>query len=280
MERHFASERHFEGVIGRDWRDSTPWWPPDPEPPAGAPNVLVIVLDDVGFAQLGCYGSDIATPTLDGLAARGVRLSNFHTTALCSPTRSCLLTGRNHHRNGLGRVADLATGYPGYWGRVPRENGFLSEILRAQRLRDVRRRQVAPHARRRDAHGCVARVLAARARLRPLVRVPRRGDAPVRPVAVPRQPFGVAPGAPRGRLPLERRPGRPRDRLPRRPPRGRRRPSLLLLLRDRRVPLTPSRAAGLDRALQGTLRHGLGRVGATRSSRGKSRAACCPPPRN
>ncbi len=124
-------ERHFEGVIGRDWRDSTPWWPPDPQPPAGAPNVLLIVLDDVGFGQLGCYGSDIDTPTLDALAARGVRLSNFHTTALCSPTRSCLLTGRNHHRNGLGRVADLATGFPGYWGRVPRENGFLSEILRA-----------------------------------------------------------------------------------------------------------------------------------------------------
>ena len=131
MERHLSSERHFEGVIGRDWRESTPWWPPEPQPPAGAPNVLLIVLDDVGFGQLGCYGSDIDTPTLDALAARGVRLSNFHTTALCSPTRSCLLTGRNHHRNGLGRVADLAVGYPGYWGRVPRENGFLSEILRA-----------------------------------------------------------------------------------------------------------------------------------------------------
>jgi arylsulfatase len=123
--------RHFEGVIGDDWRTSTPWWPPDPEPAAGAPNVLLLVLDDVGFAQLGCYGSDISTPALDGLAADGLRLTNFHTTALCSPTRSCLLTGRNHHRNGMGRVADLATGYPGYWGRIPRENGFLSEILRA-----------------------------------------------------------------------------------------------------------------------------------------------------
>jgi arylsulfatase A-like enzyme len=122
----------FEGVIGDDWRTSTPWWPPDPEPPAGAPNVLLIVLDDVGFGQLGCYGSDIATPTIDALARDGVRLANFHTTALCSPTRACLLTGRNHHRNGMGRVADLATGFPGYWGRIPRENGFLSEILRAQ----------------------------------------------------------------------------------------------------------------------------------------------------
>ena len=121
----------FRGKIGRDWRDSEPWWPPEPTPPEGAPNVVLVVLDDVGFAQLGCYGSDIATPAIDRVAAEGVRLANFHTTALCSPTRACLLTGRNHHRSGMGRVADLATGFPGYWGRPPRQNGFLSEILRS-----------------------------------------------------------------------------------------------------------------------------------------------------
>jgi arylsulfatase A-like enzyme len=118
------------GTVGRDWRTSVPWWPPVPEPPAGAPNVLLVVLDDVGFAQLGCFGSDIETPVLDGLAEQGVRLCNFRTTALCSPTRVCLLTGRNHHRSGMGRVAELAIGFPGYWGRPPRENGYLSEILR------------------------------------------------------------------------------------------------------------------------------------------------------
>jgi arylsulfatase len=91
--------------------------------------VVLVVLDDVGFAQLGCYGSDISTPAIDRLAEEGLRLTNFHTTALCSPTRACLLTGRNHHRNGLGRVADLAVGYPGYNGEIPKENGFLSEIL-------------------------------------------------------------------------------------------------------------------------------------------------------
>ncbi len=120
------------GRIGRDWRDSVPWWPEEPTPPEGAPNVVLIVLDDVGFAQLGCYGSDIDTPHMDRLAAGGVRLANFRTTALCSPTRACLLTGRNHHRNGMGRVADLAVGFPGYWGKPPMENGFLSEILRAR----------------------------------------------------------------------------------------------------------------------------------------------------
>jgi len=120
----------FEGRIGRDWRESEPWWPPEPTAPSGAPNVVLIVLDDVGFAQLGCYGSAIDTPVIDGLAEGGVRLANFHTTALCSPTRSCLLTGRNHHRNAMGRVADLAVGFPGYWGKPPKENGFLSEVLR------------------------------------------------------------------------------------------------------------------------------------------------------
>jgi arylsulfatase A-like enzyme len=121
----------FGGVIGRDWRDSEAWWPPPARPPDGAPNVLLIVLDDVGFGQLGCYGSDISTPVIDGLAHSGLRLTNFHTTALCSPTRSCLLTGRNHHTNGMGRVADLAMGYPGYCGEIPEENGFLSEVLAA-----------------------------------------------------------------------------------------------------------------------------------------------------
>jgi len=121
----------FGGVIGPSWRESRAWWPPEPTAPDGAPNVLVVVLDDVGYAQLGCYGSDISTPNIDALAAGGIRLSNFHTTSLCSPTRACLLTGRNHHTNAMGRVADLAMGFPGYWGRVPRANGFMSEILAA-----------------------------------------------------------------------------------------------------------------------------------------------------
>ncbi len=121
----------FRGRIGKDWRESEPWWPPVATPPDGAPNVVLVVLDDVGFGQLGCYGSNIDTPVIDRLAATGVRLANFHTTALCSPTRACLLTGRNHHRNAMGRVADLAVGFPGYWGSPPRENGFLSEVLRS-----------------------------------------------------------------------------------------------------------------------------------------------------
>jgi arylsulfatase len=119
----------FEGVVGRTIESSTPWWPPLPSSPAGAPNVVIVLLDDVGYAQFGCYGSDIATPSFDRLAGAGLRYSNFHTTALCSPTRAALLTGRNHHSSGMGRIVELATGFPGYDATVPRENGMLSEIL-------------------------------------------------------------------------------------------------------------------------------------------------------
>jgi arylsulfatase A-like enzyme len=131
LEEGSTVAQDFGGRIGSDWRDSVPWWPADPVAPPGSQNVLLVVLDDVGYAQLGCYGSDLETPVIDALAAGGVRLANFHTTSLCSPTRACLLTGRNHHRSGMGRIADLAIGYPGYWGRPPRENGYLPEILRA-----------------------------------------------------------------------------------------------------------------------------------------------------
>jgi arylsulfatase A-like enzyme len=119
----------FRGRIGRYHGESEAWWPPEPAPPPGAPNVLIVVLDDVGFAQLGCFGSDIATPSLDGLAARGLRYANFHTTALCSPTRACVLTGRNHHVCGMGRVVELATGFPGYDARIPRSCGLLPAML-------------------------------------------------------------------------------------------------------------------------------------------------------
>ena len=119
----------FGGVISRYRRDAKPWWPEPRRAPAGAPNVAVFLLDDVGFAQLGCFGSDIDTPNLDRLAAGGLRYTNFHTTALCSPTRASLLTGRNHHYVGVGRVTDLATGFPGYHSRIEKEHGFLPEML-------------------------------------------------------------------------------------------------------------------------------------------------------
>jgi arylsulfatase len=89
----------------------------------------MIVLDDTGYGQLGCYGSPIETPNLNALAAGGLLYRNMHTTALCSPSRSCIVTGRNHHANGMASITELATGYPGYNGQIPFENGMLSEML-------------------------------------------------------------------------------------------------------------------------------------------------------
>jgi arylsulfatase len=119
----------FPGVIGRTVDKSSPAWPEPLRAKAGAPNVVFIVFDDVGFGQLGSYGSPIKTPNLDALAANGLRYNNLHTTALCSPTRSCIITGRNHHSNAMSCITEGSTGYPGGNGNIPFENGFLSEIL-------------------------------------------------------------------------------------------------------------------------------------------------------
>jgi arylsulfatase A-like enzyme len=119
----------FNGVIGRTFDTSEQAWPEPKRAKEGAPNVLFIVLDDVGFGQLGCYGSPIKTPNMDALAENGLRYNNMHTTALCSPTRTCILTGRNHHSNAMACITEGSTGFPGYNANIPFENGFLSEIL-------------------------------------------------------------------------------------------------------------------------------------------------------
>ncbi len=119
----------WPGTIGRTHQQSVPWIEPLPRPQVGAPNVVLIVLDDVGFAHLGCYGSSIATPQIDRLAKGGRRYTNFHTTAMCSPTRASLLTGRNHHAAGMGIIADMCTGYPGYLGQVSDRAAMLPEML-------------------------------------------------------------------------------------------------------------------------------------------------------
>lgn len=105
-------------------------YPDDPRPADGAPDVVVIVLDDLGFAHLGAYGSDIATPAIDGLAAAGLRYNRFHVTALCSPTRAALLTGRNHHAVGMGFLVDIPIAFPGYDARVPKSAAPLPRVLR------------------------------------------------------------------------------------------------------------------------------------------------------
>ena len=120
----------FPGRIGLTTADSSPAWPDPIRAPEGAPNILFFILDDVGYGQLSTFGGLIETPNIDRVAAMGLRYANMHTTALCSPTRSCVLTGRNHHSNGVASIMETATGYPGYDARMPFENGMLSEILR------------------------------------------------------------------------------------------------------------------------------------------------------
>ncbi len=119
----------FPGRMGRTVGESEPAWPEPTRSHPGAPNVLYIVLDDTGYGQFGCYGSPINTPNLDRLAAGGLLYTNMHTTALCSPSRSCMLTGRNHHSNGMACITEGSTGFPGSNGAIPFENGFLSEML-------------------------------------------------------------------------------------------------------------------------------------------------------
>ena len=121
----------FQGKIELDVRDSEPDWTPylPPTAPEGAPNVLLLAWDDLGYATMDIYGGPVECPNMRRIAERGVTFSNFHTTALCSPTRASLLTGRNATSNGMATIAEFASGFPGISTRIPFENGFLSEVL-------------------------------------------------------------------------------------------------------------------------------------------------------
>ena len=120
----------FGGVIKERASESTPWWPPRVVPPKGAPNVLLIMTDDCGFGAPSTFGGVIPTPALDRVAAQGLRYTDFHSTALCSPTRAAIITGRNHHSVGNGVVGEIATGYPGYDSIIPIDKGTIGTVLR------------------------------------------------------------------------------------------------------------------------------------------------------
>src|SRR5213593_295120 len=109
-----APELPFGGVIKESAKDSKTWWPPRVVPPKGAPNVLLILTDDQGYGVSSTFGGVIPTPSVDRIAKAGLRYTQFHSTALCSPTRAALITGRNHHSVGFGVISEQATGYPGY----------------------------------------------------------------------------------------------------------------------------------------------------------------------
>ncbi|MBL8895436.1 MAG: arylsulfatase [Rhizobiales bacterium] len=120
----------FAGRIGLSAKDSTPYWPPQIVPPKGAPNILLIMTDDAGYGVAGTFGGVIPTPALDRIANSGLRYTQFHSTALCSPTRAALITGRNHHSTGFGVVSEQATGFPGYDSIMGIEHATIGEILK------------------------------------------------------------------------------------------------------------------------------------------------------
>jgi arylsulfatase A-like enzyme len=121
----------YKGQVGRTYQDSDPpTFPQVVRPPKGAPNVLLILLDDVGFGQFSVFGGGVPSPNMERLAANGLRYTRFHTTALCSPTRAALITGRDHHMAATGVITELATGYDGYTGIIPKSAGTVAEILK------------------------------------------------------------------------------------------------------------------------------------------------------
>lgn len=125
-------QSRFQGTIGRTLADSQAWFDEPPHPRADAPNVVVVLLDDTGFAQLGCYGSDIDTRHIDALAANGLQFTNFHVTPLCSPTRAALLTGRSQHAAGMRTVSNFRTGFPHQMGHIANEAATVAEVLQEQ----------------------------------------------------------------------------------------------------------------------------------------------------
>jgi arylsulfatase A-like enzyme len=120
----------FGGVIKDTATDSKPWWPPTVVPPNGAPNILLIMTDDQGYGVCSTFGGVIPTPAMDRIAKAGLRYTQFHSTALCSPTRAALITGRNHHSSGFGVISEQATGYPGYDSIITKDKATIGEVLK------------------------------------------------------------------------------------------------------------------------------------------------------
>ena len=249
----------FQGKIALDVRDSTPDWAPylAPKAPKGSPNVLMIAWDDVGYGAMDVFGGPIQTPTMQRIADRGVRFGNFHTTALCSPTRASLLTGRNATTNGMATIAEFASGFPGISTRIPFESGFISEVLAAQGYNTycIGKWHLTPGrgVQRRRVQG----PLAAGSRLRAVLRLARWGDQLLLPGPRPRQPPDRAAGAAGGRLPPGRRPLEPGDPVHPGCEDDRSGQAVLHVLRAAGGPCPAPGAAGVGRPLQGRLRRRL-----------------------
>ena len=249
----------FKGKINVDIRDSVPDWSPfePPKAPEGAPNVVYAVLDDVGFSAMACYGGPVETPNIDRIAGEGVRYTQWHTTALCSPTRSCLLTGPQPHAQQHGLHHRGGERLPERQRRDPaRERPDPADPRRAG-LEHVHGRQVAPVPGGRDEPRVIAAELADGPGLRALLRVPRSRDQPVVSRAGLRQPPRRPAEHAGGGLPPHGGHHRQGAGVHQGRQGARAREAVLPLLLPGSVPRPAPRPEGVDRPLQGPLRHGL-----------------------
>ena len=223
----------FGGVIKENAAQSKAWWAPRVVPPKGAPNVLLIMTDDVGFGAPSTFGGVIPTPALDRIAKAGLRYTCIHSTALCSPTRAALITGRNHHSAGFGVVSEQSTGFPGYNSIIPKDKATIGTDPEGQRLRHVVVRQGPQHADLHRQPGRAVRPVADRHGLRVLLRLRRRRHQPVAAEPVP-QHDGHLSLRRQARLEPDHRDGRRRHRLDESAQPDRSEQAVLLLLRPRR----------------------------------------------
>ena len=283
MERY----EEFGGRIGRTQAESEPWWPPTPDPGPDAPNVVVILLDDLGLLPLRLLRLDIDTPNIDRLAAGGLRYTNFHVTPLCSPTRAALLTGRNHHAVGMRSVSNFNTGFPHMRGHISNHAATVGRGAARRGLHHVRARQVAPVP---DGGrlGRRARTTSGRCQ-RGFDRFYGFLDGETdqfHPELVYDNHRVDPPAHARGRLPPERGPGRPRDRVRPRHQVDPARPAVLHVPRLRRhARAAPGAAPSTWTSTAGRFDDGLGRrpralVRAPARARGSSRPDTELAPRN
>ena len=252
-----------KGLITFDAKDPASKFPPIERlrPPKGAPNVLIVLIDDVGFGATSAFGGPCQTPTAEKLAAGGLKFTRFHTTALCSPTRQALLTGRNHHSVGMGGITEIATGAPGYCSVLPNSMSPLAQDAEAQRLLHRAVRQVPRSAGVGDEPGRTVRRLAdRRRRLRVFLRLHRRRGQPVVPDALRGHHAGRAGEDARRGLSPDGGHDRQGDRLDRPAEESRARQAVLHLLRAGRDARAAPRAEGVGRQVQGQVRSGLGQA--------------------
>ncbi len=251
-------EPSYPPITELDVRNATP--PPrfEVKPPAGAPNVLLVLIDDMGFGVPSAFGGPVHMPTADRLAQAGLRYNAFHNTAVCSPTRTALLSGRNHHSNNMGGITETATAFPGNTGQRPNNVAPLAEMLRLNGYSTAfygKNHETAPWE--VSVSGPTAR-WPTRSGLRRVLRLHRRRDQPVGADALPRHEPGRGPEGPE--LPLHDGHDRQGDRLGEVPEGADAGPALLRLLRAGRDARAAPRAEAVDREVQGPVRPGLGRA--------------------